>query len=407
MRGLKPLPYDRRDYDLHKTFGATAAPEFPVDYTVENGLWCPDQNRGGEVFNLPPMPFGCTDFTQTDACVDEDRQLLNPMLLENATHANARGGIDMRESLKAALQVFARTAYFRITPTYPLDFFDAIRLAMLSTKDERRSVSVGTPWYPAWNDPHHGGILPVPASFATAGLGWHNWKVAGWKTIGGAPYLICKMWAGPDYGDHGFVYMSRELANAVLNISGAAAYTLTKVKPTDIQTIDFDFVKFAVAFVRKVFGLDRAASVVAPVTAQDAPQPTEAPEPTPVPTPTPSAPPEAKYDWSTPTAIKHSLRVIGDEFGMTVLQKDLLCDICGCESGFNLRAKLVNSPTSIDRGLFQWNNYWNPQITDAIAYDPEKATRLACKAILNKQAHMYWSASQHCWNKTRKYDAII
>ena len=50
------------------------------------------------------------------------------------------------------------------------------------------------------------------------------------------------MWAGPCYGDSGFVYMSRELANAVLNISGAAVYTLTTVKPSDIQAIDFDFV---------------------------------------------------------------------------------------------------------------------------------------------------------------------
>jgi hypothetical protein len=66
-------------------------------------------------------------------------------------------------------------------------------------------------------DPQRGGILPIPPSFATGGLGWHNWKVAGWKTIGGAPYLICKMWAGPDYGDRGFVYMSRELARGLCN----------------------------------------------------------------------------------------------------------------------------------------------------------------------------------------------
>jgi hypothetical protein len=88
----------------------------------------------------------------------------------------------------------------------------------------------------------------------------HHWKVAGWKTIGGAPYLVCKMWAGPSCGDKGFVYMSRELANAVLNISGAAAYTVTKVKPSDIRTIDFDFVKWAVAFIRGLFKLDAPIS---------------------------------------------------------------------------------------------------------------------------------------------------
>lgn len=251
--GLKPTPYDARDYDLHKTFGATIAPQFPDDYSVENGLWCPDQNVGGEVFNLPPLPFGCTDYTQADLCADDDQELKNPMLLEDVTHANALGGLDLRESLKASKTVFNRTAYFRITPTYPLDFFDAIRLAMLSTKDEGRSVSVGTPWYPTWNAPLRGGILAIPKDFSTKGLGWHNWKVAGWKTIGGAPYLTCKVWAGPEYGDNGFVYMSRDLANAVLNINGCAAYTLTKVKPSDVQTVDFDFVKWCVSFITNLF----------------------------------------------------------------------------------------------------------------------------------------------------------
>ncbi len=117
------------------------------------------------------------------------------------------------------------------------------------------------------------------------------------------------------------------------------------------------------------------------------------------------APP--KYLWNNVPNIRHSMRVIGDEYGMTVHQKDLLCDICGCESGFDIHAKLINNPRSVDRGLFQWNNLYHPEITDAIAYDPEKATRLACKAILNRQAHQLWSASYHCWGTGGKYDIIM
>ena len=117
--------------------------------------------------------------------------------------------------------------------------------------------------------------------------------------------------------------------------------------------------------------------------------------------------PLVKYDWSTKTAIRHSLRVIGDEFNMTVLQKDLLCDICACESGFNLKAKLVNTPKSIDRGLFQINSYYHPDATDERAYDPEWSTRWACKAIKNKQAMTLWRASSKCWNKTGKYNSLI
>jgi hypothetical protein len=96
-------------------------------------------------FNLPATRFGCTDYTQADVCADDDQELKNPMLLEDVTNANACGGIDLRESLTATKAVFGRTAYFRVTPAYPLDFFDAIRLAMLSTKNAGRSVSAGTP----------------------------------------------------------------------------------------------------------------------------------------------------------------------------------------------------------------------------------------------------------------------
>lgn len=118
-------------------------------------------------------------------------------------------------------------------------------------------------------------------------------------------------------------------------------------------------------------------------------------------------PVKPKYLWDTLGNIRHSIRLIADEYNMTVLQKDLLCDICACESGYDIHAKLVNSPKSIDRGLWQWNTLYHPETTDDVAYDPEKSTRLACKAILNKQAHRFWSASEPCWNKNHLYDKII
>jgi hypothetical protein len=117
--------------------------------------------------------------------------------------------------------------------------------------------------------------------------------------------------------------------------------------------------------------------------------------------------PPPKYLWDMPVNIRHSIRIIGDEFKMTWTMKDLLCDICQCESAFNPKARRVNSPKSIDRGLFQWNSHWWPQITDEMAFNPETATRLACKAILDGKAKIYWSASQKCWNKTGKYNNLV
>lgn len=116
---------------------------------------------------------------------------------------------------------------------------------------------------------------------------------------------------------------------------------------------------------------------------------------------------EEKYQWDTHEHVRLSLRKMGDEFKLTPLQKDLLCDICYCESGYNPKAKLVNSTKSIDRGLFQWNNYWHPEITDAIAYDPEKNARLACQAILDGKVVTYWNASRSCWNQSGKYNSLL
>jgi hypothetical protein len=186
--------------------------------------------------------------------MDEDDILYNPLTLEAITHANANGGIDIRTSLKAAMQAYARTAYFNIQWQQPLDAFDSIRLAIFSTQNEKRAVSAGTPFFQGWLNPVEG-ILPIPASFNTTGLPWHNWVICGWQTIAGVPYLVCKMWLGPTYGLNGFAYMSRDLANAVFNISGSGAFTLSKVASANLQTVDMNVVDIIVSFIRNLIGL--------------------------------------------------------------------------------------------------------------------------------------------------------
>jgi hypothetical protein len=67
-----------------------------------------------------------------------------------------------------------------------------------------------------------------------------------------------------------------------------------------------------------------------------------------------------------------------------------------CESGLDPKAKNINEDGSIDRGLYQWNDYWHPEVSYIDAYDPEKATRLFCKAV--KEGHLsWWNSSRQCW----------
>ena len=115
--------------------------------------------------------------------------------------------------------------------------------------------------------------------------------------------------------------------------------------------------------------------------------------------PLPVNPP--KYLWGNIAEVRHSIRLICDEEGMTLLQKNMCCDIASCESQFNPSVRGRIDPR--DRGLFQWNSRWHPEITDEIAFDPEKNTRLACKAIKQGKTKIYWQASMKCWNKGNKY----
>src|SRR5712664_1369790 len=106
--GARPLKPDHRDYDFHKSFGSIAPSKFADSYSTDAKLNMPDQNADG-------LPYGCTDYSQAELGDDIVRQYAyDPRQLEAVTHANALGGIDIRTSLKAALNLGWITAYFNV-----------------------------------------------------------------------------------------------------------------------------------------------------------------------------------------------------------------------------------------------------------------------------------------------------
>ena len=75
------------------------------------------------------------------------------------------------------------------------------------------------------------GIVPkteITLERAVSGVGWHNWAIKGWKTMGGEPYLIGKAWGGKTLGENGWLYFDRETINKVLAIEGTGAFTLAE-----------------------------------------------------------------------------------------------------------------------------------------------------------------------------------
>jgi len=91
--------------------------------------------------------------------------------------------------------------------------------------------------------------------------------------------------------------------------------------------------------------------------------------------------------------IKERIRDVAKEMSV---DSDLAVRVAQCESGLDSQAVNKNSDGSLDRGLFQWNNKWHPEITDEIAFDVEKSTKEFCKAVKNDNLS-WWSASEKCW----------
>jgi len=96
--------------------------------------------------------------------------------------------------------------------------------------------------------------------------------------------------------------------------------------------------------------------------------------------------------------IQELITKIAEEYGVDPL---LALQVAQCESGFNPRAtnKKGNTPSwSVDRGLYMWNDYWHPEISDQCAFNPECATKKFCEAVKNGKLH-WWSPSKSCWSK--------
>lgn len=84
---------------------------------------------------------------------------------------------------------------------------------------------------------------------------------------------------------------------------------------------------------------------------------------------------------------------------------NLAVAVAKAESGLRADAVNVNSTGSKDRGLYQWNDRFHPEITDAMAFDPETATDLFLKAF--KEGHLsWWKASKKNWDPLNKYPNI-
>ena len=262
--GTKPVRKDHRTYSYHRTFGA-AVPVY-IDYDLDAKFGFPDQEADG-------LPNGCTGYTQSELCQDEDLRQYKPRFTYDKTQ-NIEGvfsgdatwetqGCDITDSLKSTLVYgvqglneatdmeafqFRRGAYYDVLNSSGMDAFDSVIAAMQASK---RSISVGTPWFPEWEKTLVGGVLPMPVySGNPSDYPWHNSKICGVKLIDGTPYLIDKSWQGSSFGDGGYVYFNRATFNGIMGIDGTCAFTVARYTQGDTQTVVLSLYETVISYLQ-------------------------------------------------------------------------------------------------------------------------------------------------------------
>lgn len=263
-KGLKLRLQDHRDLDFHKSFGSTAydTNSLPTRYSADAGLVMPDQNADG-------FPEGCTGYAQTDLCTDEDLTIYDQGEFYLATPP---GGMSAGRAIRDSLNLLVkrgpktkggilgpkRTRYFSINATGILDWFDAIRVALFITSQEKRAASIAVPWFPEYENISTDGILPDNIVLNWSRATGHNAVASGWtdvKTDGtyirnGEMFLAIKSHQGINYGDKGWCYQSRVSANVVFNMDYTEAFTVTKLTPASLQTVDMNIVDRVVSYIQ-------------------------------------------------------------------------------------------------------------------------------------------------------------
>jgi len=80
------------------------------------------------------------------------------------------------------------------------------------------------------------------------------------------------------------------------------------------------------------------------------------------------------------------------------VDSDLAVRVARCESNLDPKAVNTNKDGSKDRGIFQINNKWHPQVSDEDAFDPVKATLFFCERV--KAGFLSdWNTTRKCWEK--------
>ncbi len=126
-------------------------------------------------------------------------------------------------------------------------------------------------------------------------------------------------------------------------------------------------------------------------------RPAPKPQP-PMPEPTPTPAPEQLL-WDTPQHAFHAVRVLCDDLGLSVDEKNLICACVYQESGFKNTAKFENKSDGV-----VWSTDWGIcQINDHFHIGPGKDFKSVDYVLANPDAAVKWMIRMYKGGQLRQW----
>lgn len=373
--GLKPVKKDFRDKNHHATFGTLPLSQLPENYVLEsvvlnqNGEKCTAYSACAVRASMLGKEMDAEDFWNKEAIIAgsysaEGYDLKIPMKTGVKLGFN---GLDGTEN-KANVYLSVKDDVY--------DLFDDIRVAIWQGVDEKRTIETGVKWRMIWDDAKDG---IIPSIDDKNFLGGHAIKIAGWKTINGVCYLIVQnSWGLSAPGSfNGLYYFPREVVNRDFTFGNF--YFTDQITKEQAQAYS-QILAWMSQILHSMLDWLKGKNGIVP------------------PPPNPILPPQPTYLWDNATNSRHSVRVICDEEGLPVSQKNELCATIACETKGTFDPKIIhkNDNGTTDFGICQINDYWNigtgkpfPS-SDYVLTHPEECVRWMCKKWKQGQQYL-WS----------------
>ena len=257
--GLRPTPFDARDFPIEKVLGAAAIGALPQEYIVSTPLVIKDQTDTDM----------CTAFALTAVSEDQEGLALDPSYTFFKTKQRTGDidswGADLRNACKSATKKYggflpmsrygdtqrtfdqaerdraargegftktddwtakkyAKQTYLSVKPIG--DVFDGMRSAMWQTRSEERSVFTGIDWNPKWNRVD-GGAIDADIGRGEPSFG-HAIKIFGWS----GEWMLAQLSNGKEIGDGGIFKLERGVVNEFCTYG---AFTLLDLPREDAE----------------------------------------------------------------------------------------------------------------------------------------------------------------------------